>query len=40
MKLLTPDPRDPVDRVDPAVSSQNGVFIVMVVILGLEGAPA
>ena len=37
LKLLTPDPEDPED---PRVSSQNGVFVVRVVILGLDGALA
>ena len=37
LKLLTPDPAGPAD---PVVSSQNGVFIVRVVILGLDGALA
>ena len=34
------DPADPVDPVDPAASSKNAVFIVRVVILGLDGALA
>ena len=34
------DPADPPDPVDPAASSKNAVFIVRVVILGLDGAPA
>ena len=43
LKLLTPfpeDPLDPLDPEDPADCSQNAVFIVRVVILGLDGAPA
>ena len=40
LKLLTPFPEDPVDPLDPVDWSQNAVFIVMVVILGLDGAPA
>ena len=36
-KLLTPFPEDPLDPLD---CSQNGVFVVRVVILGLDGAPA
>ena len=42
LKLLTPfplDPLDPADPADPADCSQNAVFIVRVVILGLDGAP-
>ena len=35
-----PDPVDPVDPVDPAASSKNAVFIVRVVIFGLDGALA
>ena len=34
------DPADPLDPVDPVVSSKNAVFIVRVVILGLDGALA
>ncbi len=34
------DPADPADPPDPAASSKNAVFIVRVVILGLDGAPA
>ena len=34
------DPADPVDPPDPLENSQNGVFIVRVVILGLDGALA
>ena len=34
------DPLDPVDPVDPPECSKNGVFVVRVVILGLDGAPA
>ena len=34
------DPADPVDPADPAASSKNAVFIVRVVILGLDGALA
>ena len=33
-------PVDPLDPVDPPDCSQNAVFIVRVVILGLDGAPA
>ena len=52
LKLLTPfpedpedpldplDPADPADPLDPPDCSQNAVFIVRVVILGLDGAPA
>ena len=35
-----PDPPDPADPADPAASSKNAVFIVRVVILGLDGALA
>ena len=34
------DPPDPADPADPAANSKNAVFIVRVVILGLDGAPA
>ena len=34
------DPPDPPDPVDPVTSSKNAVFIVRVVIFGLDGAPA
>ena len=34
------DPPDPADPVDPLENSKNGVFIVRVVILGLDGALA
>ena len=34
------DPADPADPVDPAASSKNAVFIVRVVIFGLDGARA
>ena len=34
------DPPDPVDPPDPLANSKNAVFIVRVVILGLDGAPA
>ena len=34
------DPLDPVDPADPLASSKNGVFIVRVVNLGLDGALA
>jgi len=34
------DPVDPADPVDPRMSSKNAVFIVRVVIFGLDGAPA
>ena len=49
LKLLTPfpedpldsaDPADPADPLDPPDCSQNAGFIVRVVILGLDGAPA
>ena len=35
-----PDPPDPADPADPRMSSKNAVFIVRVVIFGLDGAPA
>ena len=34
------DPLDPADPADPPASSKNAVFIVRVVILGLDGALA
>ena len=34
------DPADPADPVDPLANSKNAVFIVRVVIFGLDGAPA
>ena len=34
------DPADPADPVNPAANSKNAVFIVRVVIFGLDGAPA
>ena len=34
------DPADPVDPLDPVMNSKNAVFIVRVVIFGLDGAPA
>ena len=34
------DPPDPADPVDPLENPKNGVFIVRVVILGLDGALA
>ena len=34
------DPVDPADPADPVTSSKKAVFIVRVVILGLDGAPA
>ena len=34
------DPEDPPDPPDPRANSKNAVFIVRVVILGLDGAPA
>ena len=37
---MTPDPLDPADPADPAANSKNAVFIVSVVIFGLDGAPA
>ena len=43
LKLAAPfpeDPPDPADPADPAASSKNAVFIVRVVILGLDGALA
>ena len=36
-RAMTPDPRDPRD---PLVNSKSGIFIVRVVIFGLDGAPA
>ena len=38
--LLPPFPADPVDPVDPVMNSKSAVFIVKVVIFGLDGAPA
>ena len=40
LTLAAPFPEDPLDPVDPAASSKNAVFIVRVVILGLDGALA
>ena len=40
LMLAAPFPADPVDPLDPAASSKNAVFIVRVVIFGLDGAPA
>ena len=34
------DPLDPVDPVDPDANSKKAIFIVRVVIFGLDGAPA
>ena len=34
------DPVDPPDPVDPRMNSKNAIFIVRVVIFGLDGAPA
>ena len=38
--LAAPFPLDPVDPLDPLECSKNVVFIVRVVILGLDGALA
>ena len=40
LTLAAPFPEDPADPADPAASSKNAVFIVRVVILGLDGALA
>ena len=40
LTLAAPFPPDPADPADPAASSKNAVFIVRVVILGLDGALA
>ena len=40
LTLAAPFPLDPADPADPAASSKNAVFIVRVVILGLDGALA
>ena len=43
LTLVAPFPKDPVDPadpLDPEVNSKNAVFIVRVVILGLDGALA
>ena len=40
LTLAAPFPDDPADPADPAASSKNAVFIVRVVILGLDGALA
>ena len=42
-RAMTPDPGDPGDPRDPGdpgMSSKSGIFIVRVVIFGLDGAPA
>ena len=40
LTLAAPFPEDPADPADPAANSKNAVFIVRVVILGLDGALA
>ena len=36
-RAMTPDPQDPLN---PGMNSKSGIFIVMVAVLGLDGAPA